>query len=49
MMTMKEFETLKKTEAAKIEALEKIIKILDELKKAADDEAVEWVMEKINE
>lgn len=48
-MTMKQLETLKAAEMKKLETLEAIVKMLEELKKASGDDAVEWVMEKLND
>ena len=48
-MTIEDFTELKKAELAKLAALEKILKILAELENETDDEAVEWVKEKIAE
>lgn len=40
---------IKKSELAKIEILEQIVKLLEQLEKTADSDAVDWVIEKINE
>jgi|GEM_PF-6612451 len=44
-MTIEEFAQVKKAETTKLDVLEKIIKLLESL----DEEAREWVVEKINE
>ena len=48
MMTVAECKELKVAELKKLTALEKIVAILEELR-AEDDEAADWVLEKINE
>ena len=45
-MTTKDVQELKKTEIAKLETLEKIVKMLEDLK---NEESVEWIMEKLAE
>jgi len=44
-MTLEEFAEVKRSETAKLEVLEKIIKLLESL----DEDARDWVIEKINE
>lgn len=48
-MTMQEVKDLKINEMKKLETLEKIVALLEKLEEDVDSEAVEWVMEKINE
>lgn len=45
-MTMKQVAELKAEEMKKLEALEQIVKILESLK---NEDAVEWVIEKLSE
>lgn len=51
-MNMKQVEALKKSEMAKLDALEAIVRLLEELRKSDKengDDAVEWVLERLNE
>lgn len=47
-MTTSEFADVKKIELAKLTALETIVKVLEALKEL-DEDAHDWVLEKINE
>jgi len=48
-MTIDDVKELRQQEAAKFDALEAIVKLLDALRDTQDDDAVEWVLEKLNE
>lgn len=48
-MTMEDFKEMKSVEIKKLEALEKIIAILEQLEEDTDSDAVEWVLEKAAE